>query len=339
MLSTGERYLPEIDGAVIAYEHWHRYLVATQFVGGKTVLDIAAGEGYGSALLARSAAAVVGVDLDPEAVTRARVKYPQNNLTFQCGSAESIPIPGCHLFDVIVSFETIEHLTADSQQRFATEIKRLLKPDGLLLMSTPDRLIYTEKNQHQNPFHLQEFSTEEFAAFLGSYFSDVRLLCQRVYPCSYIWDSAETPTRWTEYQLELSNGELQPVFADHKERLYLIAVCSDGLTPSPGNSLLLDLDELATRGPSSNVQAFTSTLFVDTGDGFRDDLRLGRNCRPDLGHFRLTFALGAVGPLRGLRRRIRWNCAPAGSAWTPSSGKIAAARSKLAGTGDGDQQR
>ena len=84
-------------------------------------------------------------------------------------------------------------MTADSQQRFAAEIKRLLKPDGQLLMSTPDRLIYTEKNQHQNPFHLQEFSKEEFAAFLGRYFSDVRLLCQRVYPCSYIWDSAETP--------------------------------------------------------------------------------------------------------------------------------------------------
>ena len=103
MLSTGERYLPEIDGAVISYEHWHRYLVATQFVTGKTVLDIAAGEGYGSALaLPGTAAAVVGVDLDPEAVAHARVKYPQHNLTFQCGPAEVIPIPGCHIFDVIV---------------------------------------------------------------------------------------------------------------------------------------------------------------------------------------------------------------------------------------------
>ena len=71
MISTGERYLPEIDGAYIAYEHWHRYLFATQFVSGKTVLDVASGEGYGSALLARFVAAVVGVDLDPEAVAHA----------------------------------------------------------------------------------------------------------------------------------------------------------------------------------------------------------------------------------------------------------------------------
>src|SRR5579872_7354827 len=182
MISTGERYLPEIDGAYIAYEHWHRYLFASRFVTGKSVLDVASGEGYGSALLARSAADVVGVDLDPEAVAHAQRKYPRDNLTFQCGSADALPLPGQHLFDVIVSFETLEHIPADAQRRFAAEIKRLLKPDGRLLISTPNRLIYTEKNQHHNPFHLQEFSPDEFTSFLGNYFTDIRILCQRVYP-------------------------------------------------------------------------------------------------------------------------------------------------------------
>ena len=137
-------------------------------------------------------------------------------------------IPGQHLFDVIVSFETLEHIAADAQQRFAAEIKRLLKPDGRLLISTPNRLIYTDKNQHQNPFHLHEFSPDEFTAFLGHYFSDIRILCQRVYPGSYIWDETGPTAHCAEYQLDLADGELQPVFADNKEKLYLIALCSQG---------------------------------------------------------------------------------------------------------------
>ncbi len=300
MLNTGERFHPDIDGAVISYEHWHRYCIASQFVAGKTVLDVAAGEGYGSALLGRTAAAVTGVDLDPEAVAHARRKYPQHNLTFLPGSASEIPIPGRHLFDVIVSFETIEHLTSDSQHRFAAEITRLLKPNGLLLMSTPDRLIYTEKNQHHNPFHLQEFSLEEFSAYLAHYFSNVRLLCQRVYPCSYIWDPLETPTRYTEYQLELSNGGLEPVLGDHKENLYLVALCSNGPIAPPGNSLLLDLDELATRSMSAKPRGFTSTLFKDTGAGFRVEERVPGQLPAGPGQFRLSFDLdGSV--VRGLR--------------------------------------
>jgi SAM-dependent methyltransferase len=303
MQDTGERYLPEINAADLtdAYEHWHRYLFATRFVAGKTVLDVACGEGYGSALLAHSAAAVVGVDIDPEAVAHARRKYARKNLTFACGAAEAIPLAGQHLFDVIVSFETVEHLTAEAQQRYARELKRLLKPAGQLLISTPNRLIYTDKNQHRNPFHFHEFSTDEFAAFLGQFFTDVRLLCQRVYPASYIWDATEPPSQYTEYQLELADGELQPTFVDRKERLYLIALCSDGPSALPGNSVLLDLDELATRDTSGRRRGFTSTLFVDTGAGFCAEQCVADKLPPGPEQFQSTFVLNGLGPVRGLR--------------------------------------
>ena len=305
MQDTGERYLPEVNATDLtdAYEHWHRYLFATRFVAGKTVLDVACGEGYGSALLAHSAAAVVGVDIDPEAVAHAQRKYARPNLTFACGAAEAIPLAGEHLFDVIVSFETVEHLTAEMQQRYARELKRLLKPAGQLLISTPNRLIYTERNQHRNPFHFHEFSTEEFAAFLGQYFTDVRLLCQRVYPASYIWDTTEPPSFYTEYQLEFADGALQPTFVDRKERLYLIALCSDGPSAVPGNSVLLDLDELATRDTSGRRRGFSSTLFVDTGAGFCAEQSVADQLPPGPEQFCCTFVLNEQEPVR----RLRWD--------------------------------
>ena len=82
---TGERYLTEIHGS-IELEHLHRYLFARQFSLGKRVLDIASGEGYGSALLAQSAANVIGVDIAAEAVAHAKVKYQADNLEFKIGS-------------------------------------------------------------------------------------------------------------------------------------------------------------------------------------------------------------------------------------------------------------
>jgi len=81
---TGERYVPSLRGQIY-YEHLHRYAIAARFCGGKRVLDIASGEGYGSALLARTAAEVVGVDIDRRSVDHARATYYAANLRFMCG--------------------------------------------------------------------------------------------------------------------------------------------------------------------------------------------------------------------------------------------------------------
>ena len=86
----GERFIPELEGE-IKYEHLHRYAIAMEFAAGKSVLDIASGEGYGAALLARHARSVVGVDIDSEAVEHARTKYLCRNLSFCIGSCAAIP--------------------------------------------------------------------------------------------------------------------------------------------------------------------------------------------------------------------------------------------------------
>src|SRR5262245_63145401 len=97
---TGEQYLPSVDWPALSYEHWHRYLWASGFVAGLAVLDIASGEGFGSNLLANTAATVVGVDISLGAVQHASNTYRRPNLQFYRGTAGAIPIQGTHIFDV-----------------------------------------------------------------------------------------------------------------------------------------------------------------------------------------------------------------------------------------------
>ncbi|MCW5566616.1 MAG: class I SAM-dependent methyltransferase [Dokdonella sp.] len=136
MAFTGERFTPECVRE-IWYEHWHRYAFALPLVSGRRVLDAACGEGYGSALLARHAASVVGVDISPQAIEHARLRYGgASNLRFDTGDAAALEFQDAS-FDIVVSFETLEHLEA--QQALVAGFARVLADDGLLLISSPDK--------------------------------------------------------------------------------------------------------------------------------------------------------------------------------------------------------
>ena len=106
---TGERYVPAELGE-IRVEHMHRYAAALKLAAGKDVLDVACGEGYGSRLIAGVARAVTGVDISADAIGHANRAYGGlGNLAFRQGSATELPLAD-KSFDVVVSFETIEHL-------------------------------------------------------------------------------------------------------------------------------------------------------------------------------------------------------------------------------------
>ena len=137
---TGERYMPSIGGNILL-EHMHRYHLAKRYVSGKTVLDIASGEGFGSSVLAQSAERVIGVDISPQTVAHAAATYPRVNLTFEVGSASAIPLRDQSV-DVVVSFETIEHVAEHEQMM--SEIRRVLKPGGTLIISTPEKANYSD---------------------------------------------------------------------------------------------------------------------------------------------------------------------------------------------------
>lgn len=150
-----------------AIDHLHRYAVAAQLAKDKDVLDIASGEGYGSNLLCQTAKSVIGVDISSEAVVHARKKYMNVNLEFRQGSADKIPLQDWSV-DIVVSFETIEH--HDLHDKMLEEIKRVLRPEGIAIISSPDKLNYSDIPNYSNPFHVKELYKEEFVSLINKYF-------------------------------------------------------------------------------------------------------------------------------------------------------------------------
>ena len=180
---TGERFTPECVRE-IAYEHWHRYAWASALVKGKAVLDAACGEGYGSALLAQSAASVIGVDVDADTIAHARQRYAREGLRFECSDCLQLPLADDSV-DVVVSFETLEHLS--DHDGLLREFQRVLKSDGLLVLSSPDRQQYSEATGYDNPFHAKELNREEFEALLSRHFAHWQLLAQTLGFVSMLW--------------------------------------------------------------------------------------------------------------------------------------------------------
>ena len=171
---TGERMVPEHTDGLTFWEHVERYRFALQHVRGRRVLDIACGEGYGSAALAAAGAShVIGVDIAAEACAHARAKY---GIETRTGSAESMPIRDGEV-DVVVSFETIEHL--HDVKAFIRECHRVLSPGGTLIISTPNLPVYHERAP-DNPFHHHEMALDEFQQLLGLGFTNVTLFGQHI---------------------------------------------------------------------------------------------------------------------------------------------------------------
>lgn len=186
---TGERFVPACAGE-IAYEHWHRYAFARHYTEGRRVLDAACGEGYGTALLGAMAAEAVGVDIDAGSIRHAQATYGSGRTRFVEGSCTRLPFPEGS-FDVVVSFETIEHLDAADQAPMLAEFARVLKPDGLLIISSPNKRIYSDARGYVNEFHRHELYRDGFAALLGNEFRAQRWFHQRVASWSAIWGEGD----------------------------------------------------------------------------------------------------------------------------------------------------
>jgi GT2 family glycosyltransferase/SAM-dependent methyltransferase len=223
---TGERFLPWRDDPALAYEHLHRYLYAGRFACGKTVLDLASGEGYGAGILAQTAFRVVGIDAADNAVEHARKRYVRHNLEFLQGSITKVPIAESNIFDLVVCFEVIEHI--EDQEGLLAEIIRLMKPDGTLIISTPNKSVYAETKQQENKFHVKELHFEEFRGLLRTRFRHVRFLGQRVYAQSNLWlIPAVSRPQVDEFVIEREVLEFKVVPQDKRQAMYYVAVASN----------------------------------------------------------------------------------------------------------------
>ncbi len=194
----------ETKATMLYDEHIIRYRFVAPLAKAQRVLDIASGSGYGTALLKNAGAAtIVGVDADFVAVREAQESYP--GIDFQIGDAGKLSFEN-KSFDLITSFETIEHLPDVSA--YLEELKRVLADKGLVCISTPNRNIFGQKS----PFHIKEYTREEFEALLRNYFSYVHIFDQKNALASFISAQGET--------CEMSINDSK------SEALYFIAICS-----------------------------------------------------------------------------------------------------------------
>jgi SAM-dependent methyltransferase len=215
----------ELTGDVAEVEHLARYAWAASLVAGKRTLDAGCGWAYGTAMFADAgASAAVGLDLAPTVIEVAQ-KEIGDRVELHVGDVVSMPFEDAS-FDVVVCFEVIEHL--EDRAAAVRELARVLRPDGLLVISSPNR----DTSVPGNPYHVHEYTPDELRNELAAVFGSVRLHRQHDWVVSAVMDD-ETASR----------GGLSPVdgLTLHKgvthapgEELYTIALATNGALPAVG---------------------------------------------------------------------------------------------------------
>jgi SAM-dependent methyltransferase len=170
---TGERTLPDVPGE----NYWfRRHLAVYRWIAarvhGRRVVDLACGEGYGTAVLGRTAAAVVGVDANPEAFEHAQLKYTAANVAFERDMIETWRGD----VDCVVFLQTIEHV--QDPGAVLARLRDLVGPRGVVYVSTPNVLTLAPQGEERsgNPWHLREYRPDEFRALCERHFGGVDLL-------------------------------------------------------------------------------------------------------------------------------------------------------------------
>jgi GT2 family glycosyltransferase/SAM-dependent methyltransferase/glycosyltransferase involved in cell wall biosynthesis len=262
---TGERCVPWAPDVQVVYEHLHRYLWAAQLVEGRRVLDLASGEGFGAAILARSASSVLGIDIDRPTVDHSSLNYGGETIEFRLGDAQDLSSFENDSFGAVVAFEMIEHV--EDQKRVLAEITRVLEADGLLIMSTPERRAYSSGEGRENPFHVHELELPELRELLGRHFEHAAVWGQRTITGSMLSalgrDDAPASAPMKTFFVEPEGEEWS--LASGMSALYLVAVASNAPLPAIAtNSTLADCDLALLRAAERRGE-----------QAARDGLRLG----------------------------------------------------------------
>jgi O-antigen biosynthesis protein len=283
---SGERYT-SAEVVEVKHEHYHRYFFALQFCDKKKVLDVASGEGYGSALLGTVAQQVLGIDLSPAAVARASRNYGSERVSFSVGDYAAISLSDVSV-DIVVSFATLEHVA--DLAKFFCEIKRILRPDGMLVISTPNAKFYKNLGRGPKPSQVKELDANEFRAILREHFPNCRLLGQRsVIGSAIAPDSSFLSDRDRQQSFRASDSGEYSVQEGIGPPMHFIAVASETALPEIRHGLLDDrpflnnlYDLLEKRAIAIREIEQLLQVTVTSRDELQEQLRVAATSRVEL---------------------------------------------------------
>jgi SAM-dependent methyltransferase len=257
---TGERVIPkQVNLTPLFEEHLARYFFAGEFVQGQCVLDLGCGTGYGSYYLSQKGAQfVLATDVDAEAIQYARLHYKAANLLYLQSNAINLPLAQ-QSFDLVISFEVIEHLQA--VKTYLAEISRVLTDKGWLIGSTPNRLVYSMgAYESHNPFHWREYDPIELDLLLKEFFDSVFILGQRPFHGFVIGPVPINPneaSRAIEFLPE--NVRTERSIADSKYLVYLA-----GKLNAPNNQIGKHMGSCYYLGQPSSYHDIMMTAHIQS---------------------------------------------------------------------------
>ncbi len=251
----------------VVYEHMHRYLWAATVVAGRRVLDLGSGEGFGASILsAGEETEVVGIDIDERTVEHAQLNWAGPRTSFKVGNVLDLSEFEDGSFGAVVAFEVIEHV--DEQERVLAEVARVLADDGVLIISTPDRRLYSDATGQVNPYHRHELTYEEFSALLEGPFPHVAVWGQRTITGSHLGALGSTAEELsdTEFFIERAGDEWR--MASEPAALYLVALASRSELPDVSSSSVLgDCDLELVRAAERKAADAAKAIAVERDAG------------------------------------------------------------------------
>lgn len=231
---TGERMIPKAHYGTIMYgEHIGRYEAVVKLVEGKIVLDVASGSGYGSYELAKKAKKVIGVDVSEEAIKYSKSNYKGVNLDFIKSDGLRIPLDDKSI-EVIISMETIEHIEDDNN--FISELHRVLKPGGLVVISTPNDKAYPKGNH----FHYREYDKKTLVNLVQSKFKNIKVYYQTIDLAASIISDDQIDSEYSESNITVSRFSKRSI----EDCVYFMVVASDNKIPKDAINRNVILSEL-----------------------------------------------------------------------------------------------
>ncbi|MEM8997036.1 MAG: methyltransferase domain-containing protein, partial [Acidobacteriota bacterium] len=272
MQFTGERMVPGAAGRnELFFEHVVRYAFAARRVAGRRVLDAGCGCGYGTQFLRRAGASeVVGVDLDPAAIDYSRRHFGGEGLRFMAADVMALPFDAAS-FDVVACFEVFEHV--DPPDALLAELRRVLHPEGVLFVSTPNALTYVADTEDgSNPFHVREYTPTELEALVEARFEKVEFFVQNPFGGIGIFPMDRARAASTEVDLQVLStpqeslwGEPRTIQAAAEKSAYLIAECGAAVSASEGRLYAMAEDLSDTTLERRAVDAYVEELTEQYG--------------------------------------------------------------------------